>query len=60
MSGITYLISSFTCDIISSVIVFHDIRAMDAMTIWTVHIHTCVFILFCFFLIVKVKRAFAQ
>ena len=60
VSGITYLISSFTCDIISSVIVFHDIRAMDAMTIWIVHIHTCVFILFCFFLIVKVKRAFAQ
>ena len=32
---------------------------MNALTIWTSHIVACVFILFCFLLIVIVKRAFA-
>ena len=33
---------------------------MNALTIWTSHIVACVFILFCFLLIVIVKRALAQ
>ena len=33
---------------------------MNALTIWTSHIVACVFILFCFLLIVIVKGAFAQ
>ena len=37
-----------------------NIRVMNALTIWTSHIVACVFILFCFILIVIVKRAFAQ
>ena len=32
---------------------------MNTLTIWTSHIVACVFILFCFLLIVTVKRAFA-
>ena len=36
-----------------------NIRVMNALTIWTSHIVACVFILFCFLLIVIVKRAFA-
>ena len=36
-----------------------NIRVMNALTIWTSHIVACVFILFCFLLIVIVKRAIA-
>ena len=36
-----------------------NIRVMNALTIWTSHIVACVFILFCFLLIVIVKQAFA-